>query len=198
MKRSKPVTSQRGAVLMFALLLCALLATASSIGLEVASLELRMVANEEYQLSSSQLAQGILDELQARPGNFPLSSQPGDVVCGFHATTGDCSHATPGFADRWRDWPGEVDYWIERRKSVLLSEPPLPVEPGAFANSQSLNAAIFEVTVEVGGESSGPVPHRLISGVAVLPGSQGQSGAGTVSEVQIYQVYWREPAGDPL
>ncbi|MEZ5566761.1 MAG: hypothetical protein R3E54_00100 [Halioglobus sp.] len=161
-----------------------LLALVSVTALQSAGLQTRMAGNALMQLQARQQAQAIVDEVLSVPGNFDLSRHVGWRSCLAHSGMPDCddySLSPPNVVP--------IESGSELALRVMRINPPLIELPPAYPGEEGVPqwAALFEVSVAVGGGGAGPANGRVIAGVAV------PQGGGAV-----LPVYWREPGVDAL
>jgi Tfp pilus assembly protein PilX len=80
MKRAT-IASERGAVLLIALILMALLTVVATSTLRLSTFGLRMAVGEELRSDSLQRAQSLVDDVMASPANLMITNHVGDTNC---------------------------------------------------------------------------------------------------------------------
>lgn len=175
---------QCGSVLALVLVFTLLLALVSVSALHSAGLQARMAGNAAMELQARQQAYAIVGQVLSAAENFDLARNVGWSTCLINSDMRACDDYTLPLPAAL-----SIDTGMDLAIRVMRIYPPLIELPAAYVAERGVSqwAALFEVSVAVGGGSVGPAKGRLIAGVAVPQ-------VGGVA----LPVYWREPGVDAL
>lgn len=162
--------SQRGAVLLLAMVFLLLLAMIASAATRTSTLEFRMAGNDQFREEAFQKAQAVATALAEDESHFPLTGAVGSRVCEptdpdpeslchsrVLAVDGAARAAPPGVT---------VSFYIERLGPLLVDDLPFRQSEGGASSARAFDAALFETVVEVNGSGAGLGRAQVVEGVA--------------------------------
>lgn len=156
-------SSQRGSVLLPALIFLLILTLAATTTMRTSTLELRMAGNEQQRVETFELAQSIVDEVVGNPDNIRVSGDIGYVNCtpgvsGCNANDVIINNNLLPTAKA-----GNATVMVERL-APALSAPPR----GINTSSDAFSAARFEVDTSYDGTAENEGRVGIVQGVLVL------------------------------
>lgn len=174
----------RGVILVLALVYLFLLALVAAAVLKSAALHVRMAGNDQFAAAAEVRARAVAREVSRYPANFDAGMAAGAVRCVLADADSGCDAG--GLAALPATLAGaNIDYRVVRRAPLELAAVPLAVGEEGDPHERF---ALFEVQVRVGDSAAGAEAMRGVI-LGLTPGAQ----AG-----ELYGVYWRFPATDPL
>ena len=160
--------SDRGAVLMLALVFMLLLALITATVMRTSILQAQMAGNDQFVEEAFHQARAIATELSLDRANFLLESdsgqsncppQIGDDTCDFHRlATPLQTHTQDGVA---------LDYRITRQDPVVWRGFPVRESQDRVSSSTRFDAALFEISVRIDGSERKLGSAHVVQGIAV-------------------------------
>lgn len=181
----------RGAILLLALAYLLLLALVAAAVVHSAAHQLRRAGNEQFAVAAQLYARAVATAVARRADNFDVAAEVGAVRCpaadpGRGCDTGGLAPLPATLAR-----PG-VDYRVIRRAPVALAGVLLaggePAEPAA-------RFGLYEVHVRV---ADGAARGEAIRGLLLGLPAEDAAAPPAPHAGELYGVYWRSPAVDPL
>lgn len=161
MNRGRCKQSQRGAVLLVALVLLLGVTVVSLSSLNTGLLEMIMAGNEEARIAAFQRAQAGIDAIATDPANFPVVGGIGDTNCTGNITGETCTETNLSF-------PNGFDGARHSAKTERLG-PLLACPPRGFATScDAFKVAHFSVDSRYDEIENRGGSARLFQGFMVL------------------------------
>ncbi len=186
------IARMRGAILLLALIYLFLLALVATSVVESSTQQLHMANNELFAAQALVRARAVASEVARYGANFDPASPVGAVRC-FAASAGaGCDSG--GLAALPEELAGAgIEYRVVRRAPATLEGVPLG---GGEVSAAGAPFALFEVRVEVVQDGA---QGTAVRGVMLgLPAAEGATPPGGDRAGELYGVYWRFPATDPL
>ncbi|NND66497.1 MAG: hypothetical protein HKN19_02820 [Halioglobus sp.] len=182
----------RGAILLLALVYLVLLALVAGAVVQSATLQLRMAGNEHFAAQATAHARAVATEISGHVLNFDPAVPVGAARCVAVDPARAC--ASGGLVALPAALAAAVlDYRVVRRAPVVLTTVPLV---GAELSAPGAPFALYEVHVRAGAaNASAQVVRGVLLGLPVA-GDPAEPAAAHAGE--LYGVYWRFPATDPL
>lgn len=180
--RRQVKTTQRGAVLLLAMIFLLLLAIISGTVIQTSILEFQMAGNDQFREEAFQKAQAVASSLAEDPNNFPVSGGVGYRVCqtGYDdsddAAEDKCNLKNITLKTSVAAVPAGVSltYDVRREGPLFLENLPFRQSQDDVSSSKAFDAAIFEVNVNVDGSAARLGNAGISQGVARLVTSSTQ------------------------
>lgn len=182
----------RGAILLLALVYLVLLALVAAAVVESATHQLRMAGNEQFAAQAQARARAVATEVARHVSNFDPAAPVGSERC-IAADSGRACDAG-GLTILPASLAGAgLDYRVVRRAPDVLTAVPLP---GGESAAPEARFALYEVRVQAADAAAGA---EAVRGVLLgLPAAGEPARPAAAHAGEIYGVYWRFPASDPL
>ena len=167
-------SSDRGAVLLLALVFMLMLALVAATVMQTAMLQLHMAGNDQFMEEALQQAQAIAAELSRHPENFYLEGGVGDTNCRVGIQTSDCDRSLLPQSTLALTATGVThDYRITRLDPLLRRGFPFRESEDRASSNDSFDAASFEISVDVDGSDKRLGSAHVVQGIAVrIPASR--------------------------
>ncbi len=176
--------SQRGAVLILAMIFMLMVAIVAGTVTQTSILELFMAGNEQAREEAFQQAQGILTEVSGDIDNFPVAGEVGFTVCPSSAECAKAETTCPATCDSRFDTDpttlatvpaGTVkSLTVVRRGPKIVESLPFRQAEDKVSGVSSFDAALFESSVEVDGSAVRLGSASVVQGMAVRIVASGQ------------------------
>ena len=160
--------SIRGAVLLLALVFMLMLSMIAATVMQSAIMQLHMAGNDQFLEEALYRAQGIATELSLEPDNFALVGAVGDTNCPQGQSLTGCNTQqlqVPGSALALAGFA--LDYRVIRQDPLLWKGFPIRESEDLVSSSNSFDAALFEIDVQVNGSELGLGSAHIVQGIAV-------------------------------
>ncbi len=179
--------TQRGAVLLLAMVFMLMMAVTAGTVMQTSILESYMAGNEQLREEAFQQAQAIVDEISADIDNFPVTGGLDYLVCPSVRECANNDTQCPDTSDcdaRFAADPGSIAeippgvlklFTVIRRGPLILESLPFRQTEDKVSGAENFDAAIFEARVELDGSDIRLGSANVIQGVAVRTVSSGQS-----------------------
>lgn len=162
------LVSNRGAVILLALVFTLLLSMVAATVMQSAILQLHMAGNDQFLEEALYRAQAIAAEISLNPENFSLGVGVGDTNCPRGEELSGCSSSTvqvPASALALEGFA--IDYRVTRQDPLLWKGFPIRESEEAVSSSNSFDAAMFEIDVRLNGSEARLGSAHIVQGIAV-------------------------------
>jgi hypothetical protein len=160
--------SNRGTVIVLALMFMLLLSIITATVMQSSIMQLHMAGNDQFLEEALHTVQGIAGELSLDPDNFSLQGGVGETNCPQGEEIPDCDRhqlqvprlalGLEGFA---------LDYRITRQDPLLWKGFPIRESEEVASSSNSFDAALFEIDVQLNGSEMRLGSAHIVQGIAV-------------------------------
>lgn len=160
--------SQRGSVLLLALVFMLLLAMIATTVMRTGVLQLHMAGNDQFLEEAYHQANAIATELSLDPENFYPGGDAGDANCAREAQDPDCDyHLLPVPLHAATPAGVSLDYRITRQPPLLWRGFPVRESEETASSSVRFDAAIFEISVHIDGAGKRLGSAQVAQGIAL-------------------------------
>ncbi|MFT4519623.1 MAG: hypothetical protein ACI9JM_002020 [Halioglobus sp.] len=167
-EREAILKAEQGVILLLVMVFMLLLGMVATTVLSTASLELRMASNDQLQEEAYQQARGIASELSQKPEHFPVTGGVGFTACAVGDKSEGCDDFILAVLLSAKVPDGvQLSYRIVRLGPLVTKGFPIRESQSGASSAGSVNAALFEIDVQIDGSGQGLGSARVVRGIAV-------------------------------
>lgn len=160
--------SNRGAVLLLALVFMLMMAMIAATVMRTGILQLHMAGNDQFLEEAFHQAQAVATELSLDSANFLLDSQAGEVNCSVSSEDAECDYRRLPIPRHAETAEGvALEYRITRQEPLLWQGFPVRESQGTVSSSTGFDAALFEISVRIDGSAAKLGSAHVVQGIAV-------------------------------
>ncbi len=169
------INSQKGAVLIFALIIFAITSMISTTALQTGVLEVKMVSNSQFNEEAFQKAEALVNAITVNHDDLAVTGEVGYTICGINNRSVSCNASLIDLPATITAVPTGANLSYQAtRLGPLFAPLPFRLFEGEASSSGSFNVALFEINAEYDGRENRLGHYNINQGIAIKIAVSGQ------------------------